>query len=108
MRAIRYVRCWFEGMQNPSVTNAATESVFTVVRDFIAQNFYVPDPSVLAKTSSLVDAGILDSTGVLELAAFLEKRFRILIDDSDLLPANLDSIDRVVQFIARKRASRRE
>lgn len=98
-------------MQNPSVANASSgpsHDVFAVVRDFIAQNFYVPDPSVLASTASLVDEGILDSTGVLELAAFLEKQFKIKIDDADLLPANLDSLDRVVQFVARKRASRRE
>lgn len=106
---IRYVGCSLGVMQNPSVSNAASRTcgeVFAVVRDFIAQNFYVPDPSVLASHASLVDEGILDSTGVLELAAFLEKRFKIKIDDADLLPTNLDSIDRVVQFVARKRASR--
>jgi acyl carrier protein len=100
-------------MQNPTVSTsvpstAATDSVFVVVRDFIAQNFYVPDQGVLSGQASLVDGGILDSTGVLELAAFLETRFKIKIDDSEILPANLDSIDRVVQFIARKRATRGE
>jgi acyl carrier protein len=93
-------------MQNPLVRNPATDSVFTVVRDFIAQNFYVPDPSVLSGDASLVDGGILDSTGVLELAAFLENKFKIKVDDSEILPSNLDSIDRVVDFVARKHAAR--
>lgn len=93
-------------MQNHSFPTAAADPVFTVVRDFIAQNFYVPDPTALSGDASLVEEGILDSTGVLELAAFLETKFKIKVDDSELLPSNLDSIDRVVQFIARKRAAR--
>ncbi|HVH43245.1 MAG TPA: acyl carrier protein [Labilithrix sp.] len=95
-------------MQTLSVQASATGSVFALVRDFIAQNFYIPDPSTLSGDVSLVDEGILDSTGVLELAAFLEKQFHIKVEDADLLPANLDSIDRVVAFVARKHAPRRE
>lgn len=94
-------------MQNSTVSTAATESVSALVRAFIAQNFYVPDPKALSDDASLVDEGILDSTGVLELAAFLEKRFEIKVEDSELLPTNLDSIAFVVRFVANKRAARR-
>lgn len=93
-------------MQNPSVSTAATESVSALVRAFIAQNFYVPDPDAFSDDASLVDEGILDSTGVLELAAFIEKRFEIEVEDAELLPTNLDSIARVVRFVAHKRTSR--
>lgn len=107
-RTKRYVDCSLQSMQRPSVSTSESESVFDLVRDFIARNYYVPDPSALAGDASLVDEGVLDSTGVLELAAFLESEFRIKIADAELLPENLDTIDRVVAFVAQKHAQRME
>lgn len=51
---------------------------------------------------SLLDNGIVDSTGVLELIDFLETRFDIKILDEELVPDNLDSIDKIVAFVGRK------
>jgi len=75
------------------------------VRQFILDNFYVEDPSGLSGGTSLLDQGILDSTGVLEVISFLEGEFAIKVDDAEMLPENLDSIDRIVAFIDRKRAA---
>jgi acyl carrier protein len=76
------------------------------IREFLAANFFLgDDPSQLNGSTSLIEAGIIDSTGVLELVGFLEEEFEVRIDDEDLVPENLDSIDNIVRFVERKRAS---
>ncbi len=72
------------------------------VRQFITKNFYVPDPQKLADEVSFLDTGIIDSTSVLELTAFLEETFKIQIQDDELLPENLDSLAAVEGFVKRK------
>jgi acyl carrier protein len=51
---------------------------------------------------SLLDMGIIDSTGILELVEFVEKSYGVKIEDQELVPENLDSIDNLVTFISRK------
>ncbi len=51
-----------------------------------------------------MEQGILDSVGVLELVGYLEQTFGVQVDDTDLVPANLDSVDALVAFVERKRA----
>jgi acyl carrier protein len=74
------------------------------VRAFIKNNFYVSNDTELSDDMSLLDHGIVDSTGALEIVAFLERTFGIHIDDDELLPENLDSIDKIVVFVGRKQA----
>lgn len=74
------------------------------LRQFITTNFYVPDPSALADGASLLDQGIIDSTGVLELTAFLESKFGIKVEDDELVPENLDSIANLEGYVTRKLA----
>lgn len=81
---------------------AASGDVRTAIRGFVVENFFVTDPAALADEDSLVDHGIVDSTGVLELVAFLEQRFGLHVDDVDLVPENLESIARMAAFVARK------
>ncbi len=72
------------------------------VRQFIIENFYVADASELGGASSLIQGGWVDSTGMLELIAFLEVEFGLRISDAEMIPDNLDSIDRIAAFVARK------
>jgi acyl carrier protein len=74
----------------------------TMVREFIVTNFYVPEARAVGDDTSLLDQGIVDSTGVLEVTAFLEERFGITIDDSEIVPENLDTIANIAAFVARK------
>ncbi len=74
------------------------------VRAFITSNFYVADPSTLAVDASLLDQGIIDSTGVLEIIMFLEGTFGFKVADSEMVPENLDSIENIAAFVARNRA----
>jgi acyl carrier protein len=51
---------------------------------------------------SFIEAGLLDSTGIIELANFLEEEFEIGVNDDDLIPENFDSINRIVSYLERK------
>lgn len=73
------------------------------VRSFITTNFYVPDKDALADEASLLDQGIVDSTGVLEVVSFLETEFGIQVEDDEVLPDNLDSVARIAAFADRKK-----
>ena len=77
-----------------------------IVRAFIVENFLFGDEShPLPADQSLIDNDLVDSTGILELVGFLEERFGIKLADADIVPANLDSIERIVGFITRKQAA---
>jgi len=72
------------------------------IRDFVTSNFYVADPKSLEDRTSLLDQGIIDSTGVLEVIMFIESTFGVTVEDSEMLPDNLDSIERIAAFVAKK------
>jgi acyl carrier protein len=55
----------------------------------------------LGAETSLLEAGVIDSTGVLELIGFLEDTFGIAIPDDDLVPANFDTIGSIVRYLER-------
>lgn len=76
------------------------------VRSFVQDNFMLgSDPAQLRDGDSFMEHHIIDSTGFLELISFLEETFGITIADEEMVPENLDGVDRAVQFVARKRAA---
>jgi acyl carrier protein len=60
------------------------------------------NPGELGDTDSLLDKGIIDSTGVLELVGFIEENFKVQVNDEELVPENLDSVNNLVSYIERK------
>ena len=87
-------------------SSSTAEAVERDLREFLAANYFLGDePSQLAASSSLIEAGLIDSTGVLELVGYLEEQFGIRITNEELLPENLDSIENIVGFVERKRQS---
>lgn len=73
------------------------------LRDFITETFLVgSDISSINDNDSFMEKEIVDSTGVLELTAFVETEFNIAIEDDEMTPDNLDSIEKLVNFIAKK------
>ena len=72
------------------------------VRDYIRANFLYGSPDKLGANDSLLDAGVIDSTGAMELVTFIETEFAVEVSDSDLTPENLDSIGAISAFIERK------
>ena len=73
------------------------------LRKFITENFmFAMDDVQLNDSDSLVDKGLIDSTGILELVAFLEETYAIEIHDTELVQENLDSIDALCRFVEAK------
>ena len=72
------------------------------LRKFICENFYISDPAEIGDDTLLVTNGYVDSTGMLEVIAFLEEEFGISITDLETTPENLESIERMAVFISRK------
>ncbi len=72
------------------------------VRVFIVENFMFGNDEGLSDDTSFLEEGIIDSTGVLELVDFLEQTFSIKVDDEELIPENLDSIQNLVAYLSRK------
>lgn len=74
------------------------------IRGFLASNFYISDAKALSDDqASLLDQGIIDSTGVLEVVGFIETTFGITVEDNEILPENLDSIQGIAHYVARKK-----
>jgi acyl carrier protein len=75
------------------------------IRAFIVENYLFGEEEKLANGDSFMELGIIDSTGILELVRFLEATFGIKVADEDLVPDNLDSIDKIVSFVQKKQSS---
>jgi len=74
------------------------------IREYIVENFLFGDTdTVFADDDSFMENGLLDSTGILELIMFLENTFNIKVDDEEIIPENLDSLDRLESFINTKK-----
>jgi acyl carrier protein len=76
------------------------------VREFVNRNFFVSDAARLTDAASLLDLGVVDSTGVLEVIGFVESTFGLSVEDDEIVPANLDSIERIATYVDRKLAAR--
>jgi len=76
--------------------------VTTRIRGFIVDTFLLGDDDGFADSDSLIDGGIVDSTGVMEIVAFLEETYGIPIDDDELVADNLDSVERLTKFVDAK------
>ncbi|MHC4470383.1 MAG: acyl carrier protein [Planctomycetota bacterium] len=75
----------------------------SAIREFIIESFMFGAPSAeLSDDASLLESQIIDSTGVIELVVFLEQEFGIAVEDSDLVPENLDSVDRICGYLQGK------
>ncbi len=72
------------------------------IRQFIADKFLFGDGGKLNSQESLLETGILNSTGVLELVLYLEKQFKIKVNDDELTAENLDTISAICAFLNRK------
>jgi acyl carrier protein len=76
-----------------------------LIRRYVLENFmFTDDESALQDTESMLDKGIIDSVGALEIIQFLEESFQIKVKDDEMLPENLDSVDNLVAFVERKQA----
>ncbi len=78
------------------------ESIEGELRAFLSENFIFAKKTDYSDDAPFFEMGILDSTGLLELLAFLENRYSIVLQDYELVPENLGSISAVAQCVRRK------
>ncbi|ANO50951.1 MAG: acyl carrier protein [Woeseia sp.] len=73
------------------------------VKDFILENYlFTDDQSAIGEDDSLLERGIVDSTGMLEIIMFIEEELGVKVEDEEMVPENLDSVNRIAAFVARK------
>jgi len=72
------------------------------VREFVVENFLFGDGEKLMDDTSFMEEGIIDSTGILELVFFLEETFGFSVEDDELVPENMDSLQNIARFVDRK------
>jgi acyl carrier protein len=70
------------------------------IRQFLTENFPLSGRGdALGSQESLIESGIIDSTGILELIEFIESRYVITIPDADVVPENLDTVDNITAYV---------
>lgn len=80
------------------------DAVKRQLRGFVTKNFYLADVGSFDDATSFLDRGVIDSTGVLELVAFVEDEYGLTVADEEIVPANFDTVNALAGFIVRKSA----
>ena len=73
-----------------------------IVKAYIVENFLFGDDHRIGPDTDFLENGILDSTGVLELVGFLEEKYGIRVEDDELVPDNLNSLEKITHYISKK------
>jgi len=85
------------------IEKKAQNNIKVILREFITENFLLSAGlDTFEEDDSFMEKGIIDSTGVLELLEFIEERFNIRVEDEEVIPDNLDSLNKLTSFIKRK------
>ena len=80
------------------------QSVLKQVREYVVDNFLLgEEDSELSDSQSFLESGLIDSTGILEVITFLEETYEIEVEDEEMVPENLDSVERVARFVVSKK-----
>ena len=81
-----------------------TDAMRDSIHRFILENYlFTDDPAQLGVDDSLLGRGIVDSTGMLEIILYIEEQFGVKVADSEMVPENLDSVNRIAAYVASKR-----
>ena len=75
------------------------KSYIETVSHFVIEKFLFGDADELKEGTSFLEEGVIDSTGILELVMFLEETYAIKIQDEELVPQNMDSVQNIARFL---------
>lgn len=77
------------------------------IKKFIAENMlFSGDGFTHADDASLLDAGIIDSIGVMELVTFVGNAFKVTVPPEDIMPENFDSVQKLAAYVSRKQSGK--
>jgi acyl carrier protein len=79
-----------------------TEEIRQQVKDFLINNFIFDPSAQIGTEDSLMENGVVDSTGILEVIMWVEQTFGIHVEDSEVLPENFDSIGNIARYAQAK------
>ena len=79
-----------------------TTDIQSEIYQFIVNNFMFGQADGLRNDESLLQRGVIDSTGVLELVSYLQDNFNITVEDSEIVPANLETVQGIVTYVEKK------
>ena len=74
-------------------------AVIEAVRRFLVEQEYIKPDELIDESESMLERGVIDSVGVLNLVTFLEDRYKIEIEDDDLMPENFDSLAAINNYV---------
>lgn len=74
----------------------------TEIREFILEKFPLARKQHVKDTDALLETGILDSLGVLDLVTFIEQKFSVVVTDDELVPENFQTIEYIAAFVGSK------
>ena len=86
--------------------STSDEALRSAIRRYILESFLFEPDAPLDDGASLMREGILDSTGVLDLVAYVEETFDIEVEDEELVPENFDSVRSLCEYVQGKTAER--
>ena len=75
------------------------------IRQVVLEKFPLAKKRMVKDSDELLESGIVDSLGILDLVAVLETEFRFTVNDEELVPENFRSVDKIAEFTQRKRGS---
>jgi acyl carrier protein len=84
------------------ITGVEGMDVPDTIKTYVVENFLFGDDSRIGPETDFLENGILDSTGVLELVGFLEEKFGIRVEDDEVVPDNMNSIEKISLYISKK------
>jgi acyl carrier protein len=84
---------------------SAMDTASDRIKNFILANFPLARKRGIQENDPLLEGGILDSLGVLDLVGFVEREFAVQVSDDELIPENFQSIGHVVRFVDQKRSA---
>ena len=87
---------------NKVTSTVQRKEINASVRQFILSQFPSARRRALLDTEPLLQSGIIDSLGVLDVVTFIEAEFKIIVDDDDLIPEHFQSIEQITTFIEKK------
>ena len=82
------------------------KKVNTEIRNFILKKFPLARKHNIRDSDPLLESGMLDSQGVLEVVTFIEQTFSIVVGDNDLAPENFETIERIAEYVSSKASAR--
>ena len=86
--------------------NMTANHINTQIREFILDKFPLARKQQLKDSDTLLETGILDSLGVLDLVGYVEQKFSIVVADEELVPENFQSVDTLATYVQRKTSER--